>query len=533
MAISGDQPAYMTARSGYLRSGAGRSGDYDHFWIVKIAGTNRTATHQIQPGTSVTLNKAGEPSTAKFRTVGFTPVEGQPVSIASGAADHLVFSGTILRLSQVPVPAAGKNMWDVECIDLSFKLNERRVFREYPAFYEPNIDWFPDTIIKDLVNTFSPTGLFTTQHVTGLGVTPMAIVFEGETVLEAIQKVVGQTGGESFIDPNGDIWAYLTHPWTPVQVDLGAKPRFNYGTLTYQRDVAQARTRALVKAARTTIVADYDTDSGATENTVPLHDFVPFLTSQTFGGASYGTFDAWFRHQRYVNVACATGANSQVTTTTSAVSPGATTVAINDANFFIFGLSSNWLTDGQQYFYFHDITAGVTLTGIPASGPGSITAAIPSGTTLRSVPQAKFTGSPPPAGLVPAGTEIALCVLLINAAAEASFAALLNDGTHPSVGRIETFIDDDKLLYAAALDVAFGAITNFGQVGVAGTFEDFPSIIARPGQRIYANISARGISVTAKITRVTMKTRGDAGIGRPVGTVDFSTRTELRAFSVL
>lgn len=509
-----------------------RSGNYDHWWIVKIAGTDQSALKHVIAGTvQVTLNKAGEPSTAVFRTVGITPTEGQAVSIASGAADHLVFGGTIARVSQVSVLGYASNQWDVECIDYSYKVNEYLVFREYPAFNELNNSWTAEGIIADILATFSPSGNWTRKHVV-LPPDYMTISFAGETVYEAIQRVVAKYGGECFFDPTGDLWAYQTHPWSPVQVDMPTTPKLPYGRLTYQRDLTQARTRALVKGARTTTAIDYDYSLAPSANKdVPLVDDEPFIppayvreTAPAVAGISRSV---WIRNRRYDLAAIfLQSANTYITSADA--NPGDTVVTFTaTTNFY-----TNYFTDGQQYLAITG-TSGPTGLTVPASGIGAITTKIPSGTVMRGVPSVQMPINPLPAGLLPRGSEVALCVEVINTAAETAIAALLTDGTHPSNGRLQTVIDDDTLRYDAAVRAATAATANSGQVGVAGTIADFPSIICRAGQRIHVSIAARSIAVDAKITSVTMATREGAARGRPVARLDFSTRTEWRAFRVL
>lgn len=159
------------------------------------------------------------------------------------------------------------------------------------------------------------------------------------------------------------------------------------------------------------------------------------------------------------------GAAAPTTDTSGLASFGMTTTngvtAINAVSVTVVAAaslpSSGWVAIGSQTILYTGKTA-TTLTGVPASGPGSVNASIPTGTIVQGLPT--LTGVPASGAgsilsAIRLGDNVRLFVQVDNAAAQAAL-ALIEDGG-ASDGIHEGWLDDSSLPNAAAATAAGNA----------------------------------------------------------------------------
>jgi len=137
IAVGVVMPLY--AQSGIARSGATRSNYHSPIGCLSIAGVHYGAGRPVDSakvlhGTLSISDQLHEaPNTARFRTQGFTPVMGQAVVVTLGSQNNLDrrFAGRILTVDQgyTGTPA---NYWhDVSVIDPTWGMNKRQVSGHY------------------------------------------------------------------------------------------------------------------------------------------------------------------------------------------------------------------------------------------------------------------------------------------------------------------------------------------------------------------------------------------------------------------
>jgi len=181
-----------------------------------------------------------------------------------------------------------------------------------------------------------------------------------------------------------------------------------------------------------------------------------------------------------------TSDTSGLTQPTGQVVPGAASIPISGAT----GFSAGWAVvgNGQQLVRYTSVS-GSSLIGVPASGEGSIRAAVNYGSTITPAPQ--LTGIPASgAGSVRyailQGDDVNLFVQRDDLTAQAALAARLNDGTD---GVVEWFIQDRRLSQSEAEARGDATLTLRSSVLVAVSYtsRDFNT---QPGADAVVNIGA-------------------------------------------
>jgi hypothetical protein len=134
-------------------------------------------------------------------------------------------------------------------------------------------------------------------------------------------------------------------------------------------------------------------------------------------------------------------------TTSGATSAGATSLLLASASAFI--SAGGWAQIGDMTIRYTGKTS-TQLTGIPATGPGSILAAVPSGSLVQGL--VALTGIPAsgPGSIAYAinnGDEVQLVAQVDDVAAQAELAALIGGD-----GILEDYVQDRNISHAEAVD---------------------------------------------------------------------------------
>jgi hypothetical protein len=185
---------------------------------------------------------------------------------------------------------------------------------------------------------------------------------------------------------------------------------------------------------------------------------------------------------------------------------GSTSVQVEDLSQFP---SAGWASaPGDQIFSYTGRSASTgagTLTGIPASGAGSLTAAVRAG-TVKAVPH--LTGCTGIAYALVNGDPVNIVVIVNDAAAQTALATRVGgDGIH------EMFISDGRwsITEATARANAELSLRKDPLVTVSFTSRD-PSM--QSGRDVTLTITSPAISGTFKIQRVTIT---ELGLSGPTG----------------
>jgi hypothetical protein len=165
---------------------------------------------------------------------------------------------------------------------------------------------------------------------------------------------------------------------------------------------------------------------------------------------------------------------------------GATTLQVSDLTPF--SASGGWVLAGEQPIRYTGTssTGGFFLTGIPASGPGSITATIPVGDPIVAAPAlvgvAPLTGTDPLALAVDA--DIQLLAVVDDAAAQSALAALEGGD-----GIVEHYIQDRRLSEAGARARGLAELALFKQVEVRISYLTYDEK-TRSGKTVHVDLPA-------------------------------------------
>jgi hypothetical protein len=130
-----------------------------------------------------------------------------------------------------------------------------------------------------------------------------------------------------------------------------------------------------------------------------------------------------------------TNDTSGLTQETGQVNAGATSIQV--AGPAAFSSTGGWALLGNQFIRYTAVS-GSSLTGVPSSGFGSLTATVSYGATITEAP--RLTGVTGLADDAPSGAEVVIRVTRDDTVAQATMAAIEDgDGIH------ETVVDDERL----------------------------------------------------------------------------------------
>lgn len=178
------------------------------------------------------------------------------IGLGSIAADDLIFYGNVDLVSQALV-AETNISYDVRCVDLSRKANRRRVYKVYAS-------QSTTAIAQDIVTSF--TSGFTSVNVQA-SLTSVAITFAGETVTEALDKLVAlasKTGTQHFWywDNSQDLHLFTSETVTEPDTLNSTNYKTVVGSFKYDKDPSEIRNRIRVKGFGESL--PFSTPSGQT-----------------------------------------------------------------------------------------------------------------------------------------------------------------------------------------------------------------------------------------------------------------------------
>lgn len=234
-----------------MRLGNARLGYYQPWVKIFIAGVDRTGgltsndARTLIAGMSVTQLLNHEADQAAVRVFGFTPLKGQEIKLYMGQVNSAfqIFGGHILNVKSSGV--GDHTFYDLDCIDYTWLLNQRKVTKRY-------VGQSATAIIQDLVSSFS-SGFTTANVVAGLA-TIDEITFTNEDLADALTRVVERIGGYWYPDYSKDIHAFVTAPdAAPAVTDAVLRGARN---LRLSVDLSQTATRVLGRGGGAATMAD-------------------------------------------------------------------------------------------------------------------------------------------------------------------------------------------------------------------------------------------------------------------------------------
>ena len=453
-AISGSDLAPTQFRFNIGRFGATRFGYYHPLLRVIVNGSNEAARVKLE--TLEILDRLHEePNVCSFTLrEGTAPVVGQAIVVSLGnATDHSrLFAGHIVDVRQIQVMAAQEVTFQVMALDYTRFLDRRLVTTEYRS-------QTADAIARHLIQTYT-TGGFTTNHIQA-GLTNVSVfVLTNVRLATALTRLANLIGGAWYVDEYQDVHFFLTEPTLPNPPDLTVS-NTKFWDLETTVDLSQVRTRILVEGQRTTVPI-LAVPAGATS--FPVNDdliFNPAETPASGGGITYtrsariGTQPFFYTAISEINLI--PGVSYPGTNVTTDAAIGATTLEIDalppDA--------PAWALVGNQVIFALDFDTGPNrLIQIPASGYGSIQAAIESGTEVSWLPylvNIPDTGDMSIRISQPEGTEVVMRLQVDNTTAQAALAAVEGgDGIH------EHLVQDGRLSVTGAQARALAELDDFG-----------------------------------------------------------------------
>lgn len=200
-----------------------------------------------------------------------------------------------------------------------------------------------------------------------------------------------------------------------------------------------------------------------------------------------------------------------------ATAAGSTTLFVEDLAQFA---ASGWAEVGGVVFSYtgrSGSSGAGTLTGIPASGVGSLTAAVRAG-TVRSIPH--LTGVTGVAYAIPKGEPVNIVVTVNDTAAQTAMAAAVGgDGIH------EMFLSDGRWSITEATARANAELSQRKDPLITTSLRSRDQTI-QSGRSITFSMTNPAITGTAKIQRVTISEIGifDPPRTLPLRTVECSSR---------
>jgi hypothetical protein len=484
MPITGTQDALMECRSGVERCGSSRTGYYLPWTAITINGVDKTRSVDFD-SLEVILNLNAEPNTARFDLVpGETsPTLGQTVIIGLGASDHRLFAGTIVKKTHTRKRAPDRVRVSVEVADWT-RLLDRRIVTTYYA--GESAGTIATSLITDFTSGFTTNGV--TENLDTIDFFPCVL----DTVSQALTRLASLIGGGWYIDANQDLHFFGAagetgdHAPTPP-VDI-TDSTTTLQRLVYRQDDTQRRNRILVltKGARTTA------DVAIGQQAIPVEDASVFVNGGGYAVIpDYGAFQYGGRSTvvdgTTANGATAAGATSLPVTTLAAIAG--------------IGLFPGWLlVGGRQYLYYTGGSAG-NVTGIPASGAGSIQSDIADLEAVVNVPflSSLVGGANALTRAIPAGAAITTLTYRNDTTAQTAAATVEGgDGIRDAVRNEPLFgVDNASAIGDAELDAFADALP----VPEWDTYD----LNAGPGRFQVFNLTGTDtISDTVMITRVTL-----------------------------
>jgi hypothetical protein len=272
--------ARLQARLNVGRLAATRLGDYGPLVTVHINSTQAYRPGGVQgivvdPSLSIDEAEGDVPRTARFevRDASSPPQQGQRVYIGLGSADHRIFGGHIIKVSQSQSRFVEMPVFTVECQDNQRLLNRRLVTTRFLSTQAGDI-------IKSLVNSY--TSGFTAVHVQEAMGSVDEIEFTQESVSKAITRTLNRVGGRWYLDPYDDVHAFSgeevgVSTAAPITSSTTVSKHWNW---SHERDTSQVRTRIYAQGFGTT---------AATENVIVQVESMTFHFAVAAGQSAFTT----------------------------------------------------------------------------------------------------------------------------------------------------------------------------------------------------------------------------------------------------
>ncbi len=393
-----------------------------------------------------------------------TPLENAPVRIGVGslADDDVIFNGKIEKLTVTGEEGKTNVSWYVSCVGETYQLKRRLVWgtwTEVPA----------DSIAASL--------LAYARGVTGVNIQgnlpSVSVTYNGVYLQDALQTLADLIVGSQYIDDVPDLHLFQTEALlAPDPIDASNLTLRRVPALKCSRDAGQLRNRIIVIGGGSSVSFEViDPSLGW----IPVADAVPFTTPgrlvdsqgnvRSYGGPAFGG------GQTVTNGITAIGATTLVVVSAAGTFPYSGSLAPLP--------SGGWVMVGSQPIYFTDIDGTWTiLQGVPASGQGSVTATIPSGTPVVGL-SSLFTGAPHVAS-----GSVNLYEQRDNVPQQLALAAA--EGL-PSDGVVEFKLNDSSLLTRAACVAAGDAMlaTYDAAVGLASNDYDTTDKKSKVGRTVH------------------------------------------------
>lgn len=496
----------VQARSGIARSGATRSGYVFQVPVILTVGGSDMASSIIASSLTVTLVLNDQPDTCRFtmKPGAVIPTVGQLISVEIASAGNQIFAGQIARITRnrrvMPTAAQQAPFVDVECVDFTALFDRRMINFTYQSISAT-------AIAKDIIANW--TSGFTSVWVQSGLPTVDFFPLTNEKPSAALRRLVNLMGGGGFyIDGARNVHLFGTAgdpSIGPAQILMNTADDLQAFAVT--ADLTQIRNRVISEGQN--VAAAVDQEAGAT--TVILASGA-FDFPDPSGYIRIGT--TRYQYSSYVRLfggfSHGPAPFGAITTSTALASVGATSIAVADVTSFNIGgtpPNQHYLFVDGQYLNYTGASAGSgpgTITGIPATGFGSIQTDLPSGTVvqwanyLKDLSDMNGVATSLQANLKQ-GDPIISFVVVDNVPSQTALAAIEGgDGIHEHV------VQDGRLNIAGATDRAQQDLTAFSAAGGVITLNyETDALNATVGAQQPVNFTTTDpLSTTLTITQV-------------------------------
>lgn len=469
--------------------------------VVTIDDVNVTPRHR---GFSIREYARGQINVVTFTIHGTIPELGAEVRVGIGdlTPANLLFGGHVAeRTFRFDTDnSANPIACEVSCQSYDWLLDRKPVFETYAA-------QSASLIVADIIATYCIG--FPTPTAIESGLASVAIEFDGQKVSEALDRLADRVGGEWYLDASKNLHFYVTAD-TVIDADDLTDANNYARDLILEESLLDVRTFSVLVGASTTL--EEPVVAGA--DAICIKDATPFTGGS--GGMKLGNALV-----NYNGVIAGGGGSLLV----------ATTYPAGNAYLVVTSLAPYSSAGGWVQVLGHRIRyTGTTtspnnrLTGIPASGPGSIPGFTSDG-TIAAVPLPCLNQIPttPPGSIpwaFPAGTQVAGIGANSDPARESELAGAFGSGD----GSIWEINNNSGIPAAEQNTYAAARVAFLKQTRITLRFETRNASV-RAGRTLYVNLTKPAIVATLRINAVTFdgfEAPGDGGSPRRI--VEASSR---------
>lgn len=341
------------ARLGVGRVGGFRLGDYRPYVLLTVDGV---AQRLRIADVSVRDTEGGNPNTATMRVSGFTPNEGEQISVGLGALDanHLLFAGHILKKTRVYEADDVANVaYDLSCISHEWRLNRHKVNARFTS-------QSATAIVTALIAAYAPD--FTVAHV-AVGLPSLAeFTLTNEDLTAALDRLTNRIGGAWYVDESKDLHLFLSETLTATTIDDTHR---GASRVRWDRDLSPVRTRVSVEGGGSTAL----TFVAAGETIIPVDD-------GTWYSAAGGYVVSGPQRIHYAALVASVGGGLVGPGAAPSSAPSAAIAAGSGVEAGNHDYAVTYVTAAGESIAGPKVTIAVGLTAAPASAPtaGSPTA---------------------------------------------------------------------------------------------------------------------------------------------------------------